>query len=92
MTLHFKIITGSSASAFEKDMNDFMANNSIMDAKFVASGANYTAFLTYCTNEEIQRDIEQKVGVKLNVLNSMLQENNFTSNLKNLTGLYSKDK
>lgn len=92
MTLHFKIITGSSASAFEKDMNDFMANNSIMDAKFAVNGSNYTAFLIYYTNEETQRDIEQKVGVKLNTLNSMLSENNLASNLRNLTGLYSKDK
>ena len=61
MTLHFKVITNSNVSTFEKDMNNFMEKNDIIDAKYSTSNSGFSAFILYRSKEEADKESEEKI-------------------------------
>ena len=88
MTLRFKVITSSSVSSFEKDVNDFMAANNVVDTKYSTSGSSLTAFITYHTKEDVQISREQ---VQKEVEN-MIAERKAAISMSGLGSFYQKDK
>jgi len=61
MTLHFKIITNSNAADFERDVNSFMEKNDIMDIKYSTSSTSFSAFIMYCSKEEVKKEAQKKI-------------------------------
>ena len=82
MTLHFKVITNSNASAFEKDVNNFMEKNDIIDAKYSTSNSGFSAFILYRSKEEVEKEKQEKIDSLQKDLNRQIECLKLTNDMK----------
>lgn len=84
MTLHFKIITGPDAADFERDVNSFLEKNNIIDIKYSTSSTNFSAFIMYCSKEELEKEAQEKIDFMQKVQDEVLRRSFLAANDMNI--------